>query len=73
MNAVIRPFTDFKKLLIGILLNIIPVINFFALGYLLECGRTPKKDLPEWKNFGDFFVEGFFAAVIALILTGIGF
>lgn len=65
-----RPFTDFTKLLIGILLMIVPIINFFALGYLLECVRTASKkqfEMPTWENWGDLFVNGFFSVIISIL------
>jgi len=70
IEAVKRPFTSFSKLIIGILLSIVPIINFFAGGYLLECARSAKKKssaLPEWKNFGDLFIQGFFVFLISII------
>jgi len=69
-EALKRPFTDFKKLLIGVLLGMIPIVNFFTHGYLLECSRTAMKgrfNLPEWKNMGDLFVKGFFMNLISII------
>ena len=64
-----RPFTDVKKLLIGILLSVVPVVNFITLGYFLECSgvKKSKPGLPEWKNFGKLFVNGFFVFVIGLL------
>lgn len=65
-----KPFTDVKKLLIGILLSIVPVINFFAMGYMLETAkRSMKKDssLPEWTGWGDLFVKGLLSIVIEAI------
>jgi hypothetical protein len=65
-----KPFTDVKKLLIGILLSIVPVVNFLAVGYMLETARkTMKKDssLPEWEGWGDLFVKGLLSVVIEAI------
>jgi len=69
-----KPFTDIKKLLIGIALSILPLISWFARGYILECSGTGKnksvKKMPEWagwKNFGSYFVKGFIYYIIALI------
>lgn len=62
-----KPFTDVKKLLIGILFSIVPVINFFAMGYMLETAKKAmKKDpsLPEWGGWGDLFVKGLLSIVI---------
>ena len=69
IEAIRRPFTDAKKLLIGIILSIIPIVNFVTIGYWLENARTAKTKalkLPEWKNFGALFVEG-----LVIILLGI--
>lgn len=69
-NAIKRPFSDFKKLLIGFLLAIIPIVNFFVGGYLLECARLTfkkKNNLPEWTKWGDLFIHGLLTVLIALI------
>ena len=39
-----RPFTDFKKLGIGLLFNILPILNFFAVGYALRCSQLSMKN-----------------------------
>ena len=65
-----KPFTDVKKLLIGILLSIVPVVNFLAVGYMLETARkSMKKDtsLPEWEGWSDLFVKGLLSIVIEAI------
>jgi len=67
-----RPFTDIKKLVIGIVLNLIPIINFFAIGYILESARSAMKKkygLPEWTNWGQLFVQGLLAFVIVLVYS----
>ena len=65
-----RPLQDIKKLLIGIVLCIIPIVNFLAVGYQLFCAKTAlKKDykLPEWQNWGDLFVKGLLSLIIGVI------
>jgi len=66
-----KPFTDIKKLLVGILLSIIPAINWFAVGFEMKCSGVgkikPSKKMPDWKNFGDLLLKGFFNFLIALI------
>ncbi len=65
-----RPFLDIKKLLIGLLFNIIPIVNFISIGYALRCAKLSMKnnfDMPEWKDKGELFKNGFFYAVISLI------
>lgn len=79
-----KPFTDWKKLIIGILLNIIPIVNFTMItGYQMECSGLGKnkssKKMPEWKKLKYFFMKGLVAFGIkivymlpAIILVGIG-
>jgi len=68
--ALQRPFTDIKKLLIGILLSVIPLVNLFSFGYQIECARLTlkkKKNLPEWKNWKELFINGLLYFIIVLI------
>ncbi|MBU2638445.1 MAG: DUF4013 domain-containing protein [Nanoarchaeota archaeon] len=65
-----KPFTDMKKLLIGVLLGIVPIINFFVSGYIVKTAKkTIDKDssLPEWHEWGDLFVNGILYTVIGFI------
>ncbi|MBN1521977.1 MAG: DUF4013 domain-containing protein [Candidatus Aureabacteria bacterium] len=69
------PFSDEKwiiKILIGGLLNpMIPVLNFFSIGYLMRIlknvveGKEPS--LPEWTDWENLFKEGAFGFLIILI------
>lgn len=67
-RAIERPFTDSKKLLIGVLLNLpIPLVgivtNTLVSGYVLYCGKTArdgKYKMPEWENYWDLLVKGIF-------------
>ncbi len=72
-NAIKKPFTDLKNLLIGIVLNLIPIINFLSLGYALECSgvgdNKPSAKLPPWRNWGDLFIKGLLAVIITLIYS----
>jgi len=70
IRAIKRPFTDFKKLIIVSVLNIIPIINFFSVGYSLNCAKTAmKKDfkLPELSEWSNLWVKGLFYFIIAQI------
>jgi hypothetical protein len=53
----------FKKILIGGLLNIIPVASLAVLGYFVRAARYiaagSKRPLPEWNEFYSFWREGF--------------
>jgi len=70
-KALNKPFTDMKKLVIGILLSMFPIIRWFAKGYILECSDVKNKKssnkMPEWKNIFDYFVKGFMATLISII------
>ncbi len=72
VRAVKRPFLDIKKLVIGILLSLVPIVDFIALGYELRSAKSivakkPKYDLPEWNDWGDLFVKGVLAIVIGML------
>ena len=68
--AIKRPFQDIKKLIIGCLLNIIPLVNLISTGYVLKAAKNTlnkKNDLPEWEEWGNLFITGLVAAVIGFI------
>jgi len=67
-----RPFTNFKRIVLGIIVSAVPILNFAAAGYALECARTAVNnnfELPSFKEFGDLFMHGFFATLISLIYS----
>jgi hypothetical protein len=69
-DAFKRPFQDFKSLLIGIVIMIIPIVNFIGMGYVLRCAKGPiRRDfkLPVWERWGDLFVKGIVSTVIGII------
>ncbi|MFH1210692.1 MAG: DUF4013 domain-containing protein [archaeon] len=70
--ALKKPFLDVKNLIIGILLSILPIINWFAMGYILECTGLTKRKVsldrsPDWTGWGSLFAKGFFSFVIGLV------
>jgi len=71
VRAVKKPFTDITKLIVGVLLSMIPVVNWIAKGFILEnsgLGKSkPSNKMPEWKNWGNLFVKGFLSTIITLI------
>lgn len=72
IEAIKRPFSDFKKLLLGLVFSIIPIVNFIGSGYQLECCRSAyknKSELPEWKNYGELFIKGVLNGVIWIIYS----
>lgn len=70
-SAFKKPFTNMQKLIIGILLSIIPIVNWFARGFAMECSGVGKNKssnkMPEWKDWSDYFIKGFSAVIISLI------
>ncbi|MBN1386185.1 DUF4013 domain-containing protein [Candidatus Woesearchaeota archaeon] len=73
-KAIQRPFSDWKKYLIGCALYVIPFLNIitgiFASGYSVMCAKSAmKKDfkLPEWDDWGGMFVKGLLLMVIGII------
>lgn len=66
-----RPFSDVKKLVIAMLLNIVPVVNLLVYGWLLEVARSSgnRKNvstLPDWKDWGKLVVNALLALVVSL-------
>jgi hypothetical protein len=69
-SAIKRPFQDVTKLVIGCALNIVPIVNFLSMGYVLKSGGMTLKGnnkLPEWQDWGKLFVTGLLSVIIALI------
>ncbi len=66
-----KPFSDFRKLLIGIVINIIPIVNLISYGYILESSDIKKGEqsekMEEWEDFGGFFVKGLLGLIISFI------
>jgi len=73
-RAFTYPFEDedwLKKIAIGGVITLIPVVNFIAVGYafrtlrnLLEGRETP---LPEWDDWGGDFMLGLIPALAAIV------
>jgi len=69
-EAIKKPFTDLKKLLIGIVFSIMPIVNLVALGYAVDTsglGKSKGKGLPKWDDLSHFFFIGLKAAIVHLI------
>ncbi len=62
-----------KKILIGGILGIIPIVNFAVFGYMVETIRNVaqgmERPLPEWSDFGEKFVKGLMVFIIYFIYT----
>ncbi|MCX6820980.1 MAG: DUF4013 domain-containing protein [Candidatus Aenigmarchaeota archaeon] len=71
-EALMKPFTDLKKLAIGIILSIIPIVNFtIVTGFAMESSGLGKakasSKMPEWKDWTYLFMKGLGAFVIKLV------
>jgi len=70
-EAVKKPFTDLAKLFLGIVLSTIPIVNWVAQGFIIECSgvgkNRPSKSMPVWKELGNLFSKGFLSILIMII------
>ncbi len=62
-----------NKLLIGMLVSIVPIINFALLGWVIDIMRNVSRreplPLPEWDDFGEKFIKGAILFVVGLIYS----
>jgi hypothetical protein len=60
-----------KKILIGGVVNLIPIVNFASTGYFIEAIRNTAEGqelpLPEWDDFGGKFMKGLMAGIAGFI------
>ncbi|MBC7263978.1 MAG: DUF4013 domain-containing protein [Chloroflexi bacterium] len=60
--------------LVGGILTIIPIVNFVVIGYVLQLLKNVRdgveRPMPNWDNFGDYFMKGLMV-VIAVIIYAI--
>lgn len=60
-----------KKILIGGVVGFIPIVNFAAWGYVVQIIRNVRDGqtlpLPEWDEFGKYFVDGLWIFLIFLV------
>jgi hypothetical protein len=56
-----------KKIFIGGVVSLIPIVNFAVTGYFIEAIRNTAEGrelpLPEWDDFGSKFVKGFMVSI----------
>lgn len=70
LEAMKRPFANLKKLIIGVILNAIPIVNIFAFGYILKAAKFSMNDdysMPEWNDWKNLFLIGFIGTLIILV------
>lgn len=62
-----------NKLLIGMLVSIVPIVDFALLGWVIDIMRNVSQrqpnPLPEWSDFGEKFVKGAILFVVGLIYS----
>ena len=60
-----------KKIIIGGIVGIIPIVNFAAIGYMIQIIRNVRAGqplpLPEWDEFGQYFMDGLWIFLIILV------
>ena len=60
-----------KKILIGGIVSLVPIVNFAAMGYVVEVIRNVRDGrptpLPEWDQFGQMWMSGLWLAIIGLV------
>lgn len=51
-----------SKFLVGVVVSLVPIVNFAGYGYMLQVMKNVRdgveEPLPEWDDFGKFFVDG---------------
>lgn len=58
------------KVLVGGIINIIPIVNFLSCGYNLKVmgnAIESKSEMPEWADWGNLFVRGLIAFIITFV------
>ncbi len=70
------PFEDdewLTKLLLGAVVSAVPILNFAWTGYTVDILKNVadgySRPMPDWSDFGDKFVKGFFIWVVGFIYT----
>jgi VanZ family protein len=62
-----------KKIIIGGVLLLIPIVNFISMGYMVEALKRTAEGidipLPEWDDFGGKFMKGLMLFVIGLVYS----
>ncbi|MEM1509544.1 MAG: DUF4013 domain-containing protein [Thermofilaceae archaeon] len=66
-NFTIKLLRDVGNLILLIVLNVIPVVDFIVLGYFKRIVRFDLKDPPKLDDFGGLFIEGFKLVIASLI------
>jgi hypothetical protein len=68
--AILRPFLDWKKLIIGSLIAPLPVVNIIIMGYALRCARSFAQipyQLPMWRPWKQLVLDGLMVYAISIL------
>lgn len=66
-SFMVKLLGDIGNLILLIVLNVIPVVNFIVLGYFKRVVRFDLKEPPKLDDFGGLFVEGLKLVIAALV------
>lgn len=66
-SALIRPYTNLKNLILGLIITLVPILNFATTGYGLRCAVSQDRRSPNWSEFGKLWVDGLLALIITII------
>lgn len=62
-----KVFSDIGNLILLIVLNIIPIVNFIVLGYAAKIVRESPDQPPKLGDYGKLFVDGLLVLIASLI------
>lgn len=63
-----------RKLLLGCVVTLLPIVNILTLGYFLACldaGLRGRQMLPEWDGWAELFNDGLQVLIICLVYLGV--
>lgn len=66
-DFMVKLFKDVGNLLILIVLNVIPIIDFIVLGYFARVVRVDADEPPKISDYGGLFIEGLKLVIASLI------
>ncbi len=66
INTIKKPFADYKTLIIGIVISLIPIVSILNMGYIMKVIRERKK-LPEYTFNSDLIMDSLKALVFGII------
>ncbi len=68
-----KPFSDLRKLFIGIIASFVPIVNWISFGYILESSDIKKDEqtgmMAEWDNLQEMLVKGFKGYLVQFIYS----